>query len=134
MSTSFKVSHLLHVSVIVSDTQRALDFYCGLLGMEVNPNRALSFPGAWLLMGAQEFHVMELPNPDPIEGRPEHGGRDRHVAFAIDNILALEMCLKRERIKYTRSQSGRNAIFFRDPDGNALEFIEQPSQVQVEIQ
>ncbi len=125
MSKNFKVSKLLHVSVLVSDTQRSLDFYCGLLGMAVNPKRALSFPGAWLVLGDQEFHVMELPNPDPLEGRPEHGGRDRHVAFSIDNVAALEDLLQQREIPYTRSSSGRNAVFFRDPDGNALEFIEQ---------
>ena len=124
MSTNFKINNLLHVSVLVSDTQRALDFYCGMLGMELNPARSLSFPGAWLVLGDQEFHVMELSNPDPIDGRPEHGGRDRHVAFSIDNVAALEMLLQRQGIAYTRSSSGRNALFFRDPDGNALEFIE----------
>lgn len=124
MSTSFKINNLLHVSVIVSDIQRALDFYCGLLGMEMNPARALSFPGAWLMLGEQEFHLMELPNPDSNEGRPEHGGRDRHVAFSIDNVAALESLLQQQSIAYTRSRSGRNALFFRDPDGNALEFIE----------
>jgi hypothetical protein len=25
------------------------------------------------------IHLMELPNPDPLEGRPAHGGRDRHT-------------------------------------------------------
>ena len=124
MSKKFKINKLLHVSVLVSDTQRALDFYCGFLGMELNPVRALSFPGAWLMLGDQELHIMELPNPDPIVGRPEHGGRDRHVAFSIDNVAALEQQLQQQGITYTRSSSGRNAVFFRDPDGNALEFIE----------
>lgn len=125
MSKKFKINKLLHVSVLVSDTRRALDFYCGFLGMELNPDRALSFPGAWLVLGDQELHLMELPSPDPVEGRPEHGGRDRHVAFAIDNVAALEQQLQQQGIAYTRSSSGRNAVFFRDPDGNALEFIEQ---------
>jgi len=126
MSKNFKINKLLHVSVLVSDTLRALDFYCGFLGMEMNPARPdLGFPGAWLLMGEQEFHVMELANPDPTVGRPLHGGRDRHVAFSIDDVSALELKLQQRKIEYTRSQSGRNALFFRDPDGNALEFIEE---------
>ena len=98
MNNVFKISKLLHVSVIVSDAQRSLDFYCGLLGMQLNPDRALNFPGAWLVMGEQEFHIMELNNPDPIEGRPEHGGRDRHVAFSIDSVAALEQLLKNQKI------------------------------------
>lgn len=126
MNKSFQVKKLLHVSVLVDDTQRALDFYCGLLGMTVNPARPdLGFPGAWLLMGEQEFHLMELPNPDPLSGRPEHGGRDRHIAFSVTDVGSLEETLKQARMEFTRSRSGRNALFFRDPDGNALEFIEQ---------
>jgi len=126
MSKKFRINKVLHVSVLVSDAQRAIEFYCGLLGMSTNPARPdLGFPGAWLLMGEQEFHILELPSPDSSSGRPEHGGRDRHVAFSIDNIAALENTLKQAEINYTRSRSGRNALFFRDPDGNALEFIEQ---------
>jgi len=126
MSKKFRINRVLHVSVLVRDTPRAIEFYCGLLGMSANPARPdLGFPGAWLLMGEQEFHILELPNPDSSSGRPEHGGRDRHVAFSIDNIAALENTLKQAEINYTRSRSGRNALFFRDPDGNALEFIEQ---------
>jgi glyoxylase I family protein len=30
-------------------------------------------------------------------------------------------------IPYTRSRSGRRALFCRDPDANALEFIEVPT-------
>jgi hypothetical protein len=33
---------------------------------------------------------MELPNPDPITGRPEHGGRDRHAAFSIHKLAPLK--------------------------------------------
>ena len=30
------------------------------------------------------IHLMELPNPDDLNGRPEHGGRDRHFCIGID--------------------------------------------------
>jgi glyoxylase I family protein len=32
--------------------------------------------------------------------------------------------LEKAEIKFTRSKSGRRAMFCRDPDANALEFIE----------
>ena len=52
--------------------------------MEVNPERPddkLPYKGAWLWVGGEMIHLMELPNPDPMDGRPEHGGRDRHVCL-----------------------------------------------------
>lgn len=36
------------------------------------------------------IHLMELPNPDPLTGRPEHGGRDRHACIAIKNVAKLK--------------------------------------------
>ena len=80
--------------------------------------------GAWLWIGDQQIHLLELPNPDPVEGRPAHGGRDRHLALTIDDLDALARVLDAAGIGYTRSRSGRRALFFRDPDGNALELIE----------
>ncbi len=117
---------ILHVSFIVADTKRALRFYCNVLGLEINHHRPdLGYPGVWLDCGDdQQIHLLELPNPDPVTGRPEHGGRDRHAAFAIDKLDVLSASLEAAGVKFTRSKSGRQALFCRDPDGNALEFIE----------
>lgn len=123
--SEMKMYSILHASFIVADTQRALQFYQRVLGMSVNQQRPnLGFPGAWLGCGEQQIHLLELPNPDPVSGRPEHGGRDRHVAFAIDDLDVLIASLEKAGIQFTTSQSGRRALFCRDPDGNALEFIE----------
>ncbi|WP_297529049.1 VOC family protein [Thiohalobacter sp.] len=115
---------LHHVSLLVADTGRALGFYRDLIGLEVAPDRPdLGYPGAWLTLGEAQIHLLELPNPDPVSGRPEHGGRDRHVALAVDDLPALVARLEAAGVAFTRSRSGRAAIFCRDPDGNALELI-----------
>jgi glyoxylase I family protein len=117
-----------HVSVIVADTERALVFYRDVLGLPVDPQRPdLGYPGAWLTLGAQQIHLLELPNPDPVTGRPAHGGRDRHVALTLRNLDALRRRLEAAGTPYTLSKSGRRALFCRDPDSNALEFIEAPA-------
>jgi glyoxylase I family protein len=113
-----------HVSLIVSDTERSLAFYRDLLGLTVDVRPELSFDGAWLRVGGQQIHLLELPNPDPVEDRPQHGGRDRHLALAVESLDLLAQRLKRAGIAFARSRSGRRAIFCRDPDANALEFVE----------
>ena len=119
------IKAIAHVSVLVSDTETALEFYRDILGLSVDSGRPdLGYPGAWLNVGEQQIHLLELPSPDPVQGRPEHGGRDRHTAFNISDIESLIESLERNGITYTRSRSGRKALFCRDPDGNALEFIE----------
>jgi hypothetical protein len=61
---------------------------------------------------------------DPTTGRPDHGGRDRHVAFSISNLDPLIASLDEKKITFTMSMSGRRALFCRDLDGNAFEFME----------
>lgn len=39
------------------------------------------------------IHLMELPNPDPYTGRPEHGGRDRHTCIAVRDVSKLKAIL-----------------------------------------
>jgi glyoxylase I family protein len=119
------ISGLHHVSLIVADTETSLRFYRDLLGLPLIPDRPdLAFPGAWLDLGAQQIHLLELPNPDPVTGRPAHGGRDRHVALLLNDLDALVQRLDAADIGYTLSRSGRRALFCRDPDGNAVELIE----------
>jgi glyoxylase I family protein len=114
-----------HVALIVANTERALAFYRDVLGLDVAPQRpALPYPGAWLQIGGQQLHLMELPNPDPTTSRPIHGGRDRHVALYVDDVDALDARLEAAGCPVTRSRSGRRALFFRDPDGNAIECME----------
>ncbi|MES9965077.1 MAG: VOC family protein [Candidatus Sedimenticola sp. 20ELBAFRAG] len=115
-----------HASLLIQDTQRSLAFYRDTLGLAVFEARPdLGFPGAWLDVGEQQIHLLELPNPDPVVGRPDHGGRDRHIAFHVDDLDQLESRLEQHGIAYTLSRSGRKALFCRDPDSNALEFIQQ---------
>ncbi len=118
-----------HVSIIVSDTMKALRFYSGILGLKTCERPDLPFPGAWLQLGAQQIHLLEVPNPDRNEDRPEHGGLDRHTAFLVNDLDAVRQQLEQQDIYYTLSKSGRRALFCRDPDGNAVELIQDLSVV-----
>ena len=44
---------------------------------------------------------------------------------SVNSIQPLEDVLRRNGIVYTKSKSGRAALFFRDPDENVLEMAEQ---------
>ncbi|KAF3326892.1 hypothetical protein FCM35_KLT08522 [Carex littledalei] len=123
----YGVVSIHHVGILCENLERSLDFYKDLLGLEVNlarPNDKLPYRGAWLWVGSEMIHLMELPNPDPLTGRPEHGGRDRHTCIAIRDVSKLKAIFDEAGINYTLSRSGRPAIFARDPDGNALEFTQ----------
>lgn len=121
-----KIVGILHATVIVSDLERSRGFFEGILGLNPRTDRPrMSFDGIWYDVGSgQQIHLMRLPNPDAGIQRPEHGGRDRHTALAVDDVESLRLKLEAAGIAYTRSQSGRPVIFCRDPDENAFEFIE----------
>jgi len=115
-----------HAGVLCQDISKSIAFYRDVLGMVENDDRPDSLPykGAWMWVGWEMIHLMELPNPDPSEGRPEHGGRDRHLCVSVEHIAPIEKALKKHGVEYTKSKSGRAAIFFRDPDDNVLEMAE----------
>lgn len=114
-----------HCSLIVADTGKALEFYTGILELEVDGTRPdLGYPGAWLQVANSQIHLLELPNPDSTENRPEHGGRDHHVALQVSDLETVVQRLEKAGISYSKSKSGRAALFCRDFDGNAIELVE----------
>ncbi len=120
------ISGILHATFLTSDLKKSRAFYEGVLGLRVNTTRpTMSFEGVWCDVGLnQQIHLMLLPDPEAGLQRPAHGGRDRHVALAVSDMATLIGRLKQAGVAYTLSKSGRGALFCRDPDHNALEFIE----------
>jgi catechol 2,3-dioxygenase-like lactoylglutathione lyase family enzyme len=85
-----------HVSVCVTDLDRARAFYGGQLGLKEIPRPAFDFPGVWYgLDGDIALHIMVTDRPAP---RPDP--RD-----------------------FTSTPTGLRQLFVDDPDGNRVEFI-----------
>lgn len=120
-----KITGILHATFLTADLVRARAFYEGVLGLRPDPHRPqLGYDGVWYDIAAnQQIHLMVLPDPEAGLQRPAHGGRDRHVALAVSDMTKLTERLDEAGVAYTLSQSGRRALFCRDPDQNALEFI-----------
>lgn len=120
------ITGILHASFLISDLARSRAFYEGVLGLRPSPGRpAMNFDGVWYdVAPGQQIHLLLLPDPAAGLQRPAHGGRDRHVALAVGDLAELVGRLEQAGIACTLSSSGRRALFCRDPDGNALEFIE----------
>ncbi len=123
---SAMITAILHATFLCADLARSRAFYEGVLGLQPDPNRPeMSFDGVWYdVAPGQQIHLMRLPDPEAGLQRPAHGGRDRHVALGASDVAALARRLDQAGIGCTLSASGRKALFCRDPDGNALEFIE----------
>jgi len=113
-----------HVSILTSDVNRSIKFYSEVLDLTLSDKRPeLGFDGAWFDLGGQQIHLI---HSDPVTSKDKPDvrcGRDRHIAFQVEDIDRLVKKLNGAGIEFERSRSGRPALFCRDPDGNALEFI-----------
>lgn len=117
------IKTISHVSILTSNLQRSVDFYSSVLELTVSGDRPkLDFDGAWFNIGKQQLHIICADSTLMPRGNVRCG-RDRHIAFATDDLARLVDRLNDAGISFEASKSGRAAIFCRDPDGNALEFI-----------
>lgn len=118
-----QIKQFLHTGLIIADLARAKQFYEGVLGLTPSNKRPnLSFEGVWYNIGINQIHLMCVPNPYQDADKPAHGGRDIHLALAVEDVEPVIEALEKAGVAYTKSMSGRAAVFCRDPDGNAIEF------------
>jgi len=120
--------NIAHIALLVSDLDRAAVFYEQILGLKRIKRGPLSFDGIWYgLAAGQELHLMLLDNPYEDCIKPQHGGRDNHIALQCEDFELIAERIEAAGIDSTRSKSGRQALFFRDPDGNTIELMQRPA-------
>jgi glyoxylase I family protein len=116
-----QVADIHHVSLNVADTQRALRFYCDVLGMAQLDRPNFSFAGAWLDAGnGHQIHLIEVADGDV----PSNKGQ--HVAFRVDDVAAVADELRGKGLQVSPvkpvGETDTLQAFVLDPDGNLLEF------------
>lgn len=126
-----KLSSVHHIAIIVSDIEKAREFYIKKLGFEVIRENYRKERGDWKLdLRVDEHTELEIfaeKNPPKRVNRPEACGL-RHLAFRVESVeetvkeLA-EMDIECEPLR-TDSYTGEKMTFFFDPDGLPLEIHE----------
>jgi catechol 2,3-dioxygenase-like lactoylglutathione lyase family enzyme len=141
---------LHHTGIIVSDLERSIEFYAGVLGLEMwtepspvfdDPSlgEALGVPGAALRMvtfrvgdGILELLEYSAP-PSPVDAPlPQNALGSHHVAFRVEDIEATYTELTAKGVRFIAPPqaidegvlAGWRWAYFTDPDGITLELVE----------
>lgn len=126
-----KLNSVHHIAIIVSDIEKAREFYIYKLGFEVIRENYRKERGDWKLdLRVDEHTELEIfaeKNPPKRVNRPEACGL-RHLAFRVESVEETvkeltEMGIECEPIR-TDSYTGGKMTFFFDPDGLPLEIHE----------
>ena len=108
-----------HVSINVHDVGRARRFYVDVLGLTEIDRPDLGFPGAWLAVGGQQIHLLEVSDFVPPQGQ--------HFALHVSDLDATiaELAAHGLDVSAPREIAGvcRQA-FLEDPTGNLVELNE----------
>jgi catechol-2,3-dioxygenase len=113
----------LHASLLVSDLASAQTFYETILGLTPT-ERKLSFAGQWYQIGAVQLHLIVSEGIKDDRVNEQKWGRNRHLAFAVEDLVDLQRRLEQAGYAFQASSSGRAALFVADPDGNLIELTQ----------
>lgn len=123
-----------HIGMTVSQMDRSLDFYCGLLGLRLALRRTTAGGELAFLDAGGGMLEMAAPAQDVARFRdvPNSEAGLRHLTFAYDDVDAMIEQLEasgveiveRPRRAYNTEMISRVA-FVRDPDGILVELIER---------
>lgn len=114
-----------HVHLKVADLNRALDFYCGVLGFEL---MARYGPQAAFVSAGGYHHHIGLNTWESKDGLPPPPGTTGlyHVAIRYPTRVALADAVERLRsanypLEGAADHGVSEALYLRDPDDNGLE-------------
>jgi len=105
------------VALPVSSVDKSLEFYGGVLGLEKTERPDFGFPGAWLVVGGQQVHLMELGPVQPDSRQ--------HFAIEVSDAEAIADELEGRGVTVRRSfglPTAGKQVFINDPDGHQIEF------------
>src|SRR4051794_21931373 len=124
MTTVIQYKELHHVSLTVTDLERAKHFYSNILCLKEIQRPDFDFPGAWYEIEGQQLHLIELPSSQTIRQDKRISSREGHFALRVMDYNETLNWLKEKEVELLEkpnSISGFAQIFCADPDGNLIE-------------
>jgi catechol 2,3-dioxygenase-like lactoylglutathione lyase family enzyme len=117
--SGIRVTHLDHVSVLITDVDRSRRFYGELLGLrEIAGPKTFTFVVVWYDLGGQHLHLLLKEQADTVS--------PRHFALRVTDAAAARDYFRDHGVptRETTLIPGADRFFLDDPDGNRIEIIQ----------
>jgi len=132
----FEIQDINHVNMVVRDLDKAIRFYCEILGMEnATRNPAFASRGAWLRKNNAEIHLIHVDSATHAPGdlsftaaktTDKEISNSRHFSLVIDNTESLVDQLQKYNIPIVYGPIDRSGglvqTYCYDTDGHLIEF------------
>ncbi len=125
-----------HVAMPVADIERAVEFYGRVLGAKpdgLEKWRAGKWPIVSIRFGRHRFNLHPASNDFTLKAaHPAVGGGDYCFVWpgtpesAIEHLKRNEIAIIEGPVTRIGGRGKGVSVYFRDPDGNLLEFISYP--------
>ncbi|MEM2906185.1 MAG: VOC family protein [Candidatus Bathyarchaeia archaeon] len=125
-----------HVTLMVKDLKRSVEFYAGKLGFQVRgettPEKGVKT--VFLQCRDANFDLYGMVEGQPyIPERKEHEVGLVHIALKVEDVDKVYEGLVKRGVEFHvkpfyQPRSGRKIAFFKDPDGNVLHITDGESK------
>lgn len=119
-----KIESLGHVVIKVRNIEKSVEFYSGLLGMQVVAHNETPRMAFFSMGNHHDFAIMAVGDDAP--GAPGNAVGLAHVAFKIGDDIAT-LVSARDQLEAAGVKSApidhevTKSLYFNDPDGNQVE-------------
>ena len=119
MAGEIQIRQINHVTTMVRDTARAMEFYNKLLGIKQIQSQVDNPAITWLQLN--DGVMVHLIETDEAPAKPGNV----HLAYQVDDLEATRANLESNGFEALRGgvrYDGQAYFFIEDPDGNSVEF------------
>ena len=132
MRTGMNAPTFDHVLIVASDFERSIEFYT-LIGFEhLETIQRSNDRVAVMRLGGVKVEIMNLPEGEETLRDPRRltDLGFRHIGFKVDDLTAVYERLK-DKIDFDspprkiQGRGNRMTVFFKDPDGVEMHFVQE---------
>ena len=114
-----------HINIKTLDLDATIDFYTGVLGMTVTPDRPDIGPGVWMDFNGTQIHVMSEHMALDQHGNYTPGGASvDHLGILAEDFDAMKQTVIDRGIEWRQNDisfAGLWQLFFHDPNDILIE-------------